>query len=49
MSNGQGYRHTQYNTLQVAQYTNPAKNYFEEFMQTDPNLVVHSNFAFILT
>jgi hypothetical protein len=42
MSSGQGYRHTQYNTLQVVQYTNPAKNYFEEFMQTDPNLVVHT-------
>jgi hypothetical protein len=49
MSSGQGYPHTQDNTLQVVHYTHLTKNYFEEFMLTDPNLVVHSNFTFILT
>jgi hypothetical protein len=30
-----------YNTLQVVHYTHLAKNYFEEFMLTNPNQVVH--------
>jgi hypothetical protein len=47
MSSRQGYQHTQDNRLQVVHYTHLAKNYFEEFMLTDPNLAVHSNFAFI--